>query len=131
MAKSDSVATSFRLRDEARFILEQRAEDWGISKTAVIEKLLLATESPSEVSSPSPIPSTLARVPDPASIPGVSVGVPRTTGQFPCRCAHSGCRGATFQGASKLANLCPACSESGHRGDPRSCQECFNDMGPA
>lgn len=65
---------------------------------------------------------------DPATIPGVSRGV---STNFTCRCIHSGCKGSKFQGASKYANLCPACGESGHSGDPRSCQECFNDMGPA
>ena len=73
----------------------------------------------------------VAGVRDPASIPGVSVGVPRATGQFPCRCVHSGCQGAKFQGASKFANRCPECEEKGHTLNSRECQECFNDMGPA
>lgn len=66
--------------------------------------------------------------PDPATIPGVSRGL---VGQFPCRCVHSGCQGAKFQGMSKFANLCDGCRESGHAGDPRSCQSCFDDIGPA
>lgn len=50
---------------------------------------------------------------------------------FPCRCAHTGCQGAKFQGRTRFEKLCPQCSENGHSGDPRSCVECFNDQGPA
>lgn len=72
-------------------------------------------------------PQEVSRYTDPSQILGVSRG---PAGQFPCRCVHSGCRGAKFQGASKFANLCPACRESGHAGEPRSCRSCFDDMGP-
>lgn len=64
---------------------------------------------------------------DPAIIPGVQKGV--SAAQFPCCCVHTGCKGSKFLGASKTANLCPECAENGHRGEPRSCQECFNDQG--
>lgn len=133
--KNDAKGTSFRLKDEARFILEQRAEDWGISKTAVIERLLMATESPSEVSSvpqaPEPrfVGTAVSAGFDPSQIAGVQKGPP--TGQFPCRCVHSGCRGSKFQGAFKGANLCPSCQETGHRGDARNCERCFEDTGPS
>lgn len=66
------------------------------------------------------------RVFDPVSIPGVQRGV---TSGFPCRCVHSGCKGSKFQGASKYANLCPACEESGHRGDRHDCKECLLAQG--
>lgn len=134
MAKAESTAMSFRLRDDVRFILEQRAEDWGISKTAVIERLLLATES--SVEPPITIPSTpLTKEPNqreywsaaagfnPATIPGVQKGAAKG---FPCRCVHSGCQGAKFEGTSKFANLCPECEAVGHRGDRHDCPECWN-----
>lgn len=69
---------------------------------------------------------------DPRDIPGVSVGQPpkkEVTGGFPCRCVHSGCRGSKFTGVTRFQNLCPECQEKDHTGDPRNCQECFNDQG--
>lgn len=67
---------------------------------------------------------------DPATIPGVSLGLPpKPVGSHPCRCIHSGCRGANFLGTSKFQNLCPECSESGHRGEPRNCGSCSDDSG--
>ena len=67
---------------------------------------------------------------DPRSIPGVKTGAASIQQGFPCRCVHTGCRGSKFNGASRFANLCPECREQGHAGDPRNCQECFNDQGP-
>ena len=94
---------------------------------SVIAEFKAQKAMPSQIPSAS-MPANNSISFDPASIPGVSVGVPKG---FPCRCVHSGCKGSKFQGASKYANLCLACQESGHRGDPRNCQECFNDMGPS
>lgn len=68
---------------------------------------------------------------DPTTVPGISRGPSHVSVGFPCRCVHSGCQGAKFNGASKTANICDSCRESGHSTDPRSCQECFNDTGPA
>lgn len=48
-------------------------------------------------------------------------------GGFPCRCVHSGCRGSKFTGTARFQNICPECSESGHKGEPRNCQSCADD----
>jgi hypothetical protein len=66
---------------------------------------------------------------DPASIPGVSVGLPapKVEGQWPCRCVHSGCQGSKFMGVSRFQNLCDGCREAGHLGDARSCRACEDD----
>jgi len=48
----------------------------------------------------------------------------RPEGKFPCRCVHSGCKGASFKGFTKYANLCSECRESGHRSNPAECPEC-------
>lgn len=66
---------------------------------------------------------------DPREIPGVSVGPPKreVAGGFPCRCVHSGCRGSKFTGTARFQNICPECSESGHKGEPRNCQSCADD----
>lgn len=66
---------------------------------------------------------------DPRSVPGVALGV--SAGSFPCRCVHSGCKGSKFQGTTRFQNLCPACLELGHQGEPRNCEICFEDTGPA
>lgn len=66
---------------------------------------------------------------EPREIPGVSVGPPKreVVGGFPCRCVHSGCRGSKFTGTARFQNICPECSESGHKGEPRNCQSCADD----
>lgn len=76
-------------------------------------------------------PSMPATSFDPRTISGVSVGPPKTEGQFRCRCIHTGCRGAYFQGASRFQNLCDVCLGLGHSGDPRSCRICYEDGSPA
>lgn len=98
-----------RLDEIFEMLQSGEPEDWAQGRNTIERARLLIAQS------------------DPAAIPGVSRG---PVGQFPCRCVHSGCRGAKFQGASRFANLCPACSESGHAGEPRSCQSCFDDTGP-
>ncbi len=76
-------------------------------------------------------PSMPATSFDPKTIPGISVGPPKTEGQFRCRCIHTGCRGSYFQGASRFQTLCDVCLGLGHSGDPRSCRICYEDSGPA
>lgn len=63
----------------------------------------------------------------------ISEGVPakKVEGAFSCRCVHSGCQGAKFLGRTKFAQMCDGCEEKGHRGDPRDCKPCFDDMGPS
>jgi len=130
MAKQDSERINMRLRSEARFILEQRAEDWGISKTAVIERLLMATESPSEVRVGSrmfqPGKSVEFGSSDPAKIEGVSVGVSSkpsvSMGVF--KCLHCG-----IMRAPKNHPLCANCVSEGHRGNVADCKECANQSG--
>lgn len=68
---------------------------------------------------------------DPATIPGVQVGAASIQQGFPCRCVHTSCRGALFQGRTRSENMCSDCREGGHLGLPRNCEECFNDQGPA
>ena len=68
---------------------------------------------------------------DPATIPGVQVGAASIQQGFPCRCVHTSCRGAFFQGRTRSENMCTDCREGGHSGLPRNCEECFNDQGPA
>ncbi len=126
MAKTDSVPYSFRFRADVGFMLDDLAERWKCTKTAAAERAILEAHESLFSASVTPTPHQIAIAdglyPRPGTIPA---------GQYPCRCVHSGCQGAKFQGVSKFANLCPECQEKGHSGDPKVCQECYTDIGPA
>lgn len=122
MGKADSERINMRLKTGARFILEQRAEDWGISKTAVIERLLMATESSSDIS-----PAVNDRTPVPTELlnSAVAPATATETGKapigFPIACLHCGGQG---RGSTKFATICFECKREGHTGDTRECPKC-------
>lgn len=143
MVKADSERLNVRLRSEAKFALEDLAERWLCSKTAALERAILQCHSGA-----APVPpqsdwtrgrNTIERTDmyiqqhsDPAKIPGVTAGMPPPkppVGRFPCKCKHSGCRGSQFMGTRRYMEMCSACEESGHRGDPSNCGPCTEGLG--
>ena len=127
----DYLSKSFRLDEQVIEAIET-AKAGGTSPNKFLRALLGFDDGPE-------VRPTISRVQparvysDPREIPGVSVGPPakKPEGAFRCRCVHSGCQGQYFQGTSKFQTLCDLCRELKHSGDPRNCQICYEDTGPA
>lgn len=122
---------TYSLSDEVVRRIDLLSAHFGSPNKAFLQVLpdsLDSVESERSVSTPLPTPKELEPL-DPREIPGVSVGPPKreVAGGFPCRCIHSGCRGSKFTGTARFQNICPECSESGHKGEPRNCQSCADD----
>lgn len=129
---------TYSLSDEVVAAIDE-ARAGGLTPNQFLRRVLgIELGSPLAAPTPVPIPTGMSKLPDyeippaytdPREIPGVSVGPPKreTTGGYPCRCIHSGCRGSRFTGTSKFQNLCPECAEGGHKGEPRNCQACADD----
>lgn len=146
MAKADSKQKNVRLRLDAWFALEELQEQWNCSRDTALERAIVdahqaavgetsdlkqferAADSHQDTSFRFPVIHTVPSI-DPAAIPGVTRGPSPNSLPFPCRCVHSGCQGAKFQGASRFANCCSGCEEKGHTLNPRECPACFDDVG--
>lgn len=127
MAKSDSVRTNMRLRDDARFALEELAESMGISKTAVVERLVIAAHQGSsgqqdEMPRQSVPNFQQTRVVDPATIPGVTTGgampIPKTVLKYTC----DHCQ--VPQSVGRYGEICGSCRGRGHCDVRANCPEC-------
>lgn len=129
----DYISKSYRLDEQVIEAIET-AKAGGTSPNKFLRALLGFDDGPEVVPARRLVASRVEperTYSDPRDIPGVGTGAASVQQGFPCRCAHTGCQGAKFQGRTRFDKLCPQCSENGHAGDPRSCAECFNDQGPA
>ncbi len=129
MGKAGSVRVNMRLRDEARFALEELAERMGCSQTAVVERLVIAAHQGRQ---PVGVNWTSAEgfggdaVVEPLAIPGVTRGATvlgvgdEQRGYLPCR--HCGVDGQIHPKTSPW-RACPACQRDQHSNFP-DCGRC-------
>ncbi len=115
MVKANSVRVNMRLRDEARFALEELADQWGCSQTAAFERAVL--EAHKRVSAGEAASFEAGRV--------VSVAGPVVRSEITIFCQH--CR-EPFGGQKFQPPLCGECKAGGHRLNPANCPVCM-DMG--
>ncbi len=111
MAKVNSVRVNMRLRDEARFALEELAERMGCSQTAVVERAVL--EAHKRVSSGSEVEVEPRR----------GAVAPPLRAEIAIICRH--CK-EPFGGQKFQAPLCGDCKRVGHRGDLHECPVCVD-----
>lgn len=109
---------TYSLSDDVVAAIE-RAKVGGTSPNKFLRQLMgLDGNGAEEV----PVP-VVARV-DPASIPGVSRGVPvqaPPVSTVRVMCQHCG---AKFDAESRRETTCESCSEKGHKGSRYDCEQC-------
>jgi hypothetical protein len=116
MAKSNSVRTNMRLRDEARFALEELAERMGCSQTAVVERLVIAAHERHDTPEmQAAVSRQIASIPiRAADVPGVTAGPPLNAFCVHCEQKFAGPKGA---------NICNPCGRGGHT-TSGACRRC-------
>ncbi len=119
MVKANSVRVNMRLRDEARFALDELASQWGCSQTAAFERAVM--EAHRRVSGgsggeaePRVAAGAAGRGVDPKGVVG--------GGGYDAICGHCG---AEFQIASGRppSTICGECHRAGHKNVP-NCMMC-------
>jgi rRNA maturation endonuclease Nob1 len=116
MVKANSVRVNMRLKDDARFALEELSERLGMSQTAVVEQLVIAAHSGGEGGDGAVQKRESAVQSDPAEIAGVERGVKPNAFCVHCERKFMGPKGAS---------ICPACGGGGHvsSGECRRCAQ--------
>ncbi len=110
----NSVRVNMRLRDEARFALEELAGQWGCSQTAAFERAVL--EAHKRVGSGSEVEVEPRRG-------GSDAAGPSLRAEIAIICRH--CK-EPFGGQKFQAPLCGDCKRVGHRGDLHECPVCVD-----
>lgn len=100
-----------RLRDEARFALEELAEKMGCSQTAVVERLIIAAHQGQQPDGVNWTAMESSRKSGRTSSPEVASGAVQGSGYLPCR--HCGLEGQIHPKTSPW-RACPACQRDGH-----------------
>jgi len=133
MVKVNSRAVSFRLKEEARWALEDLAERWGLTQTAAVERAIRDAHGGGDV-----VDRTTGEVlreavsvqyVDPTTKPGVSRGMPEKREEaraaaFQVLCQHCGKK---FGAESRRETTCAECGEKEHRGTRYDCETCRED----
>ena len=112
MVKANSVRVNMRLKDEARFALEDLARQWGCSVTAAFERVVL--DAHKRVGGSSAEIAPVERVTEPKNAVG--------GGGYDAICGHCG---EEFQIASGRppSTICGECHRGGHQNVP-NCMMC-------
>lgn len=130
MGKANAPSTSYRLRDETRFELEELAERWRCSKTAAMERAIHEAHVSGIELTPFISGPGLDRLRGGATVDDLRAIVAPTAPALPTtikryRCGHCG----TTPAVARVGEICVACRDTGHTSEPSGCQRCTTDYG--